>query len=438
MALSVYNSSGYCGGTYQNAYFGIYSIGSTFNVYLYDQYQNTSITNNRYGVFAWGNTNMHLYKNIPTAYIELCGNTYYEYSARYGAFIRATNCSYPPGGEYPRIELMGGTVIIEGQLTCSGFLKSSNDEGNANQRANQDATLKDDPVSKEFRAVDKNYSDLTNRMYAEITANGFSAKDKFRTDYKSVIDGFKSFIKNNPESILSGSSLTTIVHGFKQLDDFETMRTYLQDIIGNTKLKKNRGIHGIAKRFMMDYYCYQKDFDNAIKTADEILRDKTSSDSSLISDVLYAKGLIYAHDVDKPIEAVACFSSIIDSYPDNPLVYLTENEMSLLGYKAEKINKETAKVVDNTDFSISNYPNPFNPTTVISFKLSATSQVSLRVYDMLGREVATLVDGVKEAGSYSATFDGEKLASGVYIIRLVARSEEGKPFVQTEKMLLTK
>jgi hypothetical protein len=84
-ALMAYNSSGYCGGTYKNAYFGIYSLGSTFNVYIYDQYQNTSIINNRYGVYAWGNTNMLLYKNIPTAYIELCGNTYYEYSSNMGA-----------------------------------------------------------------------------------------------------------------------------------------------------------------------------------------------------------------------------------------------------------------------------------------------------------------------------------------------------------------
>ncbi len=62
----------------------------------------------------------------------------------------------------------------------------------------------------------------------------------------------------------------------------------------------------------------------------------------------------------------------------------------------------------------------------------------LKVFDMLGREVATMVDGVKEAGYYTATFSGEKLASGVYIMRLVAHSEEGKTFVQTEKMLLMK
>jgi hypothetical protein len=86
-----------------------------------------------------------------------------------------------------------------------------------------------------------------------------------------------------------------------------------------------------------------------------------------------------------------------------------------------------------------NYPNPFNPTTVISYQLSAVSNVKLTVYDMLGREVAKLVDGVKEAGYYTATFNASNLASGIYFARFTASPFNGdKPFVQTIKMLLTK
>jgi hypothetical protein len=67
-----------------------------------------------------------------------------------------------------------------------------------------------------------------------------------------------------------------------------------------------------------------------------------------------------------------------------------------------------------------NYPNPFNPTTVISYQLPATSHVSLKVYDAIGREVATLVNEVKEGGYYSATFDASKLSSGMYFARLTS------------------
>lgn len=70
-----------------------------------------------------------------------------------------------------------------------------------------------------------------------------------------------------------------------------------------------------------------------------------------------------------------------------------------------------------------NYPNPFNPTTDITFHVSGgtgqATRVQLKVYDILGREVTTLVDGKKEAGSYTVRFDGGGLASGVYIYRLL-------------------
>ena len=65
-----------------------------------------------------------------------------------------------------------------------------------------------------------------------------------------------------------------------------------------------------------------------------------------------------------------------------------------------------------------NYPNPFNPSTVISFDLPAASQVSLKVYDSIGREVATLINEYRPAGTYQQQFDFSRLASGLYIYRL--------------------
>jgi Secretion system C-terminal sorting domain len=85
-----------------------------------------------------------------------------------------------------------------------------------------------------------------------------------------------------------------------------------------------------------------------------------------------------------------------------------------------------------------NYPNPFNPTTVISYQLSATSNVTLKVYGILGREVATVVNERQDAGSYNVTFDGSRLASGVYFYRLKAKSDKGRGFVSTKKVMLVK
>jgi hypothetical protein len=85
-----------------------------------------------------------------------------------------------------------------------------------------------------------------------------------------------------------------------------------------------------------------------------------------------------------------------------------------------------------------NYPNPFNPTTAISYQVSVVSNISLKVYDVLGREMMTLVDGMKEAGYYSATLDGSNLSGGVYFDRFIAHPNERKSFVQTRKLLLMK
>jgi len=78
-----------------------------------------------------------------------------------------------------------------------------------------------------------------------------------------------------------------------------------------------------------------------------------------------------------------------------------------------------------------NFPNPFNPTTVISYQVADFSDVSLRVYDALGREVASLVDEYQQSGAYQVVFDASSLSSGVYIYQLRSGFE-----VITKKMLL--
>jgi hypothetical protein len=80
-----------------------------------------------------------------------------------------------------------------------------------------------------------------------------------------------------------------------------------------------------------------------------------------------------------------------------------------------------------------NYPNPFNPTTRINYQLKVTGHVTLKVYDILGREVTTLVDESQESGIHYTTFDGTRLASGVYFYRLTAPGVN-----QMRKMMLTK
>jgi Secretion system C-terminal sorting domain len=95
--------------------------------------------------------------------------------------------------------------------------------------------------------------------------------------------------------------------------------------------------------------------------------------------------------------------------------------------------KETDPSVLPFKFSLSqNYPNPFNPSTIINYELRIMNEVKLVVYDVLGREVKTLVDKTQQAGKYKVTFNATGFASGVYYYKLKA----GKSFEKTRKMLL--
>ncbi len=100
--------------------------------------------------------------------------------------------------------------------------------------------------------------------------------------------------------------------------------------------------------------------------------------------------------------------------------------------------EEKSHTVGN--FALSeNYPNPFNPQTRISFSVPKESYITLKVYDLLGKEVATLAQEKKQAGEYSITWNAEGIPSGVYYYRLVAIDpslHSGQVFIETKKMVL--
>ncbi|MGE5315104.1 MAG: sugar-binding protein [Acidobacteriota bacterium] len=93
---------------------------------------------------------------------------------------------------------------------------------------------------------------------------------------------------------------------------------------------------------------------------------------------------------------------------------------------------QTSQVAKSFELS-QNYPNPFNPSTKINYSIAKASQVSLKVFDVLGREVASLVNGYQPAGTYTVSFDAGKLAAGMYVYRIDAGS-----FSVVKKMLLVK
>ena len=99
----------------------------------------------------------------------------------------------------------------------------------------------------------------------------------------------------------------------------------------------------------------------------------------------------------------------------------------------DPVSADDQVVLQPSSYSLFSYPNPFNPSTTIVYDLPQSRHISLRVFDLRGREVVVLNEGFVEAGSHHVTFDGVGLASGIYFARL-----DAGPFSQTKKLMLLK
>jgi hypothetical protein len=128
---------------------------------------------------------------------------------------------------------------------------------------------------------------------------------------------------------------------------------------------------------------------------------------------------------------VDCFSGILDEFR----VYnrmLNEAEVLELSKIPTSVEQRNQNVI--SDYVLhQNYPNPFNPATNISYALKSNGKVRLSVYDVMGREVAVLVDGIQSAGNHEVQFSGANLTSGIYFYKLQTAAQ-----VITRKMTLVK
>jgi len=114
-------------------------------------------------------------------------------------------------------------------------------------------------------------------------------------------------------------------------------------------------------------------------------------------------------------------------------VYFGTSNGRIIKWKIPVDDVEESNTTVKNYFLAQNYPNPFNPVTNVRYAINNREFVSLKVYDVLGNEVATLVNGEKPAGEYTVKFDASKLASGVYVYQIKAGE-----FIQSKKLILMK
>lgn len=207
-------------------------------------------------------------------------------------------------------------------------------------------------------------------------------------------------------------------------------------------LSKDDGLYATTLELENFFLIRDGKYDKAIVNFDT-LASQFAADTATVKHALFDLWSLYFHELKDTLKANECLAELKAKYPKDDLTW---HAMLLAGeingnpsLRWTQKDAQHTKIIAPTNTELfANYPNPFNPTTIISYQLSVNSQVSLRVYDILGREVVTLANGMKEAGYYTTSFNGAKLPSGIYFTRFVVRPQGGKPIVQVKKMILMK
>ena len=179
--------------------------------------------------------------------------------------------------------------------------------------------------------------------------------------------------------------------------------------------------------FLIDNEQYYKAIDNL-----NTIKANFADNEIIYKSTIFNLGYIYLFQLNDIVKGKEYFNELKNKYPDDPLVAEAQRLLgqSIQQYKPQKQWEPS----DTKDFALlANYPNPFNPTTTIEYSIPEASFVELKIYDILGGEVASLVKENKPSGKHSVKFNASNLPSGIYFYRIVSGN-----FTATKKLIILK
>lgn len=249
----------------------------------------------------------------------------------------------------------------------------------------------------------------------------------FEGEYNLAFEIVKEIIDNNPDSKEAYYAVYIIAElmakaPYLQIENYIESKT-------NNSLRKN--IYG-----RLDLLIKSHDKLELEQKYDQL--QTKYSDFPVLEDVLYRNLLYSVHEKKDIPDAEKFLTQLKNKFPSSALIENAVLHMNLLhsDYKFSPDKQE--QLGENSSSSLEeellgNYPNPFNPSTIIKYQVPETGTVKIKIYDILGKEITTLVNETQMAGLHEVEFNAEHLPSGVYIYTINANG-----IAQSRKMILTK
>jgi hypothetical protein len=193
----------------------------------------------------------------------------------------------------------------------------------------------------------------------------------------------------------------------------------------------------LGRRLVMNVYTAEGEYHKVQKLASALAVDHPKSDIEMWVLIHLAHLKFYSSTQEKVSDKA--YKDLVKLYGEKVNKGLLAVLAPTAGPALGKSGAALSSVSTTEGYSLSSWPNPFNPSTVVSVQLPVASYVKLVVYDVLGREVATLEKGMMEEGRHNITWNATGVASGVYFVRFEAGDAPGVvKHVSTSKILLMK
>lgn len=279
---------------------------------------------------------------------------------------------------------------------------------------------------------------LTKPNIAEDKQLYFQGKKYYSDkDYSNAVEVFQILLDKYPDSFFTKFALQKMVVIKTRTDNGDEIVSFLSDKKETCKSDKLRNnvnmllVHELRKN---------KQYADALE-----LTDYDYVDEKCDAYMKMMKGYILLHDLQNTPGAKAAMDDFLLAYPNSIYsanIYMELNQ--LLGVKPKWQKGESEVVLEDESFNVATYPNPFNPISTLSFSIPEICDVSLVVYDLLGREVITLLNEQMNSGTHNSVWNGKDqfgspVSTGMYIYRLSAKSRESdKSYTTSQKIVMLK